>query len=138
MLSFRVLGVPVQQAGTKSVPTRAGRRNITEGGKGLEQWRNDVSAAAFKARDGALPMDGPLGVSITFYMPRPKSAKKSARWAHKRPDVDKLARAILDSLTVAGVITDDARVVHLCAMKRLAEVDDPWTGAEVRVSEQVW
>lgn len=133
MISFRVLGVPVQQAGTKSVPTRAGRRNITEGGKGLEQWRNDVSAAAYAARNGAAPLDGPVAVRMWFRMPRPKSAPKRAYWAAKRPDIDKLVRAVLDSLTVAGVIDDDARVVSLAAYKLLADPDDPWTGVRVEV-----
>ena len=53
-------------------------------------------------------------------MPRPKSApKRSTPAAIKRPDIDKLARAVLDALT--GVwLEDDSHVVCLRATKRIA------------------
>lgn len=57
-------------------------------------------------------------------MPRPKSAPKTKTLAAvKRPDIDKLARAILDALTDVW-LRDDSHVVELCATKRLALVDE--------------
>jgi Holliday junction resolvase RusA-like endonuclease len=34
-----------------------------------------------------------------------------------RPDIDKLCRAVLDAITMSGVIHDDAQVVSLFAHK---------------------
>ena len=61
-------------------------------------------------------------VSIELRMPRPKyhygsggraSTLKPAapHWCDKRPDRDKLQRAICDALTASGVIRDDAQIV---------------------------
>jgi Holliday junction resolvase RusA-like endonuclease len=66
-----------------------------------------------------------VSVSITFAMPRPKShsgakgLKASAPVAHVgKPDVDNLAKLILDQLTRSGnVWRDDSQVVSLMAHK---------------------
>lgn len=42
----------------------------------------------------------------------------------KRPDVDKLSRAVLDALSMAGIWGDDSQVTHLCATKRVAEIGE--------------
>ena len=75
------------------------------------------------------PLDLPVGVMITFYMPRPASDKKRV-WAYTKPDVDKLVRSTLDSLTEAGVLIDDSRVVSLLVEDVCTAGD---TGADVDV-----
>lgn len=71
-------------------------------------------------------------VNIEFVLPRPMSTpKRSTPPAIKKPDLDKLARAILDALTHT-VIADDSQVVNLRASKRLAELDET-PGANIRV-----
>jgi Holliday junction resolvase RusA-like endonuclease len=53
--------------------------------------------------------EGPIRLSITFYMPRPKRLKKSAYWHTKKPDRDNLEKAICDALN--GILwTDDAQI----------------------------
>ncbi len=61
--------------------------------------------------------------TLEFRMPRPKSTPKATPAAVKRPDLDKLARAVLDAIT-GTVLVDDSQVVDLSASKRLAEVGE--------------
>lgn len=130
-LSFKVLGVPVPQ-GSKDGKIINGRVVMHERNeKRLKSWRTDVADAARAAHAGRPPYDGAIWLYATFVMPRPKSARKAARWCTVAPDVDKLTRALGDSLTIAGVIRDDARICDARVCKMLAAVDDPWTGAEV-------
>ena len=61
------------------------------------------------------PLIGPVRVSLVFFIERPKSVKREH--PSVRPDIDKLARAVLDGLTTAGVYSDDSQVVDLTASK---------------------
>lgn len=94
------------------------------------QWRQAVHAAALFAMTTAgfrcAPAGTPLAVEIRFFMERPLKhhvAQDRARPLRAgvpnvcttKPDVDKLVRSTLDSLTTAGAIDDDAAVVHLDA-----------------------
>jgi Holliday junction resolvase RusA-like endonuclease len=64
-------------------------------------------------------------VRITFYLSRPKSAPKKKVVPAGRPDIDKLARAVLDGLTEGGAWLDDGQVVTLHASKVYATEDYP-------------
>lgn len=96
---------------------------------GLEAWRADIRAA-FLTDDNQprirFAKDVPVSVRLTFVMPRPvaMSKRKPTPPHTKRPDVDKLLRAVLDALTSAGVLTDDCQVVEQYAAKRTADVDE--------------
>ncbi|WGW12711.1 RusA family crossover junction endodeoxyribonuclease [Saxibacter everestensis] len=121
-MKFTVIGLPVSQGSKRHV----GRGIMVESSKNLRPWRDSVTAEARIARDGQ--MDGALLVACDFYLPRPKGhygtgrnqgvLKPTApRHPAKKPDIDKLARAILDALSAAGVYGDDAQVVRLEATK---------------------
>ncbi len=61
--------------------------------------------------------EGPVGIDLHFGLPKPKSAPKKRRvWPDKRPDLDKLTRAVLDALTYV-VYADDSQVVEIRATK---------------------
>ena len=77
----------------------------------------------------AVKLDGALGVALWFYLAKPKSVQR--QYPAVVPDIDKLARAILDALK--KVITDDARIVDLFVRKRYAQNED-----EVGVDITVW
>jgi Holliday junction resolvase RusA-like endonuclease len=64
--------------------------------------------------------EGPVRVRIVFNRSRPKSRRKKAMYAATRPDIDKLARAVLDAMT-GIVFIDDAQVAGLIAEKRYAD-----------------
>lgn len=127
-VSFDVLGVPAPQ-GSKRAFVVGNRAVVTEDSKRSAPWRDSVAAAGVAAMGGLPALDGPLQVTIQFRMPRPRSVKRL--YPSVKPDIDKLARAVLDGLTAAAVIVDDSRVISLTAEKLYAEVP----GASIRVSE---
>lgn len=77
----------------------------------LSLWRTQVRAAARAA--GAAQWDGPIGMRMVFGLHAPQDRRHGYP---KRPDLDKLVRAVLDSLT--GVCySDDSQVIRLRASK---------------------
>src|SRR5580658_8643816 len=129
-VSFTVRGVPVPQGSKRALVHRSTGRAVVieQGGQRHKDWRQDVKAAAREAMIWdtlSVPFTGPVGVSICFTVPKPKSAPKTRRtWPDKRPDLDKLVRAILDAIT-GEVIADDAQVVQLLASKVYPGEDTP-------------
>jgi Holliday junction resolvase RusA-like endonuclease len=108
-----------------------GRARMVESSKAVGPWRERIALAAHQS--GAAMMPGAVAVDLRFVMPRPASTpKRSTPPAIKRPDVDKLARAVLDALT--GILfADDSRVVDLRARKRLAEIGET-TGVHIEIT----
>ena len=117
-----VSGQPASQAGTRAVPTRGGTRQISTGSAGLLAWRNAVTAEALKVWHGRTPLDGPVAVEVEFVFAPPKTRLRKVAAAGGLPagyqlDLDKLQRAIGDSLERAGVITNDARICQWLSSK---------------------
>ncbi|MGR6028991.1 RusA family crossover junction endodeoxyribonuclease [Rhodococcus erythropolis] len=118
MIKFFVPGAPAPQGSKRHV----GHGRMVESSKALGPWRERVALAAHSHADGL--MGGPIGIRLKFVMPRPKSTpKRTTPPAVKRPDIDKISRAILDAIT-GVIIADDSQVVDLHATKRLAELDE--------------
>lgn len=124
-VSFTVAGLPAPQGSKRAFVNRhTGKPVVLEmGGRKLTDWRADVRAEASRVMLGMapgaarVPLTGPLGVSLAFTLPKPKSAPKGRRtWPDKRPDIDKLVRSTLDGLT-GPVFADDAQVITLWAAK---------------------
>ena len=123
-LTFSVPGVPRPQ-GSKTAIRTGDRARVIEAGTNDSRaahraWRDTVTLYARNAaqRAGlAEPWDCPMAVVLTFHMPRPKLWPLAKVYADTKPDLDKLTRAVLDSLTDAGVFTDDSRVVWLNVAK---------------------
>jgi Holliday junction resolvase RusA-like endonuclease len=97
-------------------------------------WRHDVATKAQEARDRSEltePMGGPVDVTLHVGLAKKSTTPKLKRtWpiAARSGDVDKLARAVLDSIT-SVLVKDDSQVVRLVVTKDWA--DSP--GAYVRV-----
>ena len=132
-VTFNVIGVPAPQ-GSKSGSVRGGRAIIIEGTSKVgrdkhARWRADVTLAARAARVETLV--GPLEVTIDFYLQSPKTDPYRTRHA-SAPDIDKLGRAVLDSLTNAALIRDDGEVCTLVSRKWYAH-GDQFVGATIRV-----
>lgn len=130
--SLRVEGDPVSQ-GSKRCFCRNGRATLIEASDRLKPWRAQITAAAVFARveQRLEPLDVPVGCYLTFYLPRPASAKRDV--PSVKPDIDKLTRAVLDALTDADIWSDDSRVVSLYAQKAYAtEVERPGVRIEVK------
>jgi Holliday junction resolvase RusA-like endonuclease len=123
-----VEGTPEPQGSSRAFMHK-GRPIITSANRKLRPWRARLDAS-FRARVGDhTPMIGPVSVTMTFRMPRPKShtgsngltPSASEASPSTRPDVDKLARAVNDALTTAGVISDDSQITRMIAAKRYAD-----------------
>jgi crossover junction endodeoxyribonuclease RusA len=128
-MKLLVVGMPITQ-GNKKARVVNGRAIMTEGwGKGpqnLKDWRNAIADAArayLTEHNMPAPLDEPLALEATFYLPRPKTAPKTRLYPDKKPDCDKLCRAVGDALSGVAYV-DDARIVTLRVHKRFA-VDSP-------------
>ena len=120
-LSVTVLGTPIPQGSMKSLGPR---RLVHSNGEKLRPWRDTIAwhVRQNMADLGLQPFEGPVAVRVTFTLPRPKSAPKS-RWApDRKPDGDKLERALFDGITAGGGWVDDAQVVN-CAWSKAYPAD---------------
>lgn len=121
MITFTVLGVPVPQGSMKAFMPKNGRFPVvTSDNLRTRPWKQSVTFEASVAMAATKPIADPVTVSVLFYLPRPKTAPRSVLEPAKKPDIDKLVRAILDALTDAGVWIDDSQVVSVAARKCFA------------------
>lgn len=140
MLTFWCGGVPTPQ-GSKSAFVVKGRAVIADDNKNLKQWRADVHDAALRQIDRRRrgpfgeeweTITGPVEVHQVFWLPRPRAHYRTGKFSHLlredaparpgvKPDLDKLTRAIGDSLTTARVYKDDSLVVQSAQAKHYAE-----------------
>lgn len=106
---------------------------MREASRFLKAWRGQVTLAAMRARKliNHETYTGPVSVNIIFFLERP--ANPESEFPTGPPDLDKLARAVNDSMKDAGVFTDDSRVVRLSASKSWASSSE-CTGCTVFVS----
>jgi Holliday junction resolvase RusA-like endonuclease len=123
VVAFVVDGEPAPQ-GSK---TRLATGGMREDNPATVPWRNAIAARARQVMAGRPPLIGPLELDVAFMFARPKSHYRTGRHAgqlkpnapiycDKRPDLDKLLRAIGDAIT--GIVAvDDAAIVELRARK---------------------
>lgn len=145
-LSFSVMGTPIPQGSKRAwLNSTSGKVMMTEAsGKKHSTWRNEVTGQARQAmadvgRFGE-PYREAISCSLTFQFHRPLShygtgknseVVKASASSHpvKPPDLDKLTRAIWDSLT-SVVWVDDAQVVAATIRKQWVE---RWQGEGVLI-----
>lgn len=128
-MEAEIAGVPVPQ-GSKRV---FNGRLVDVNHARLREWRALVGGAVEQLGW----FDGPVRVELNFYLPRPKGhfGAKGIRPSAPgrpavRPDVDKLVRACLDSMT-GVVFRDDSQVVTLLARKLYADGRQPGVVIEI-------
>lgn len=97
------------------VPVEPASKNNTRFGNGRVYKPSSVSNAEDDIRCWVMhrykedPLDGPLGLDVTYYRRRPKSVKKSKTWADTKPDTDNYTKLFKDALE--GVLwVNDARI----------------------------
>jgi Holliday junction resolvase RusA-like endonuclease len=119
LFELMVPGRPAPQGSKRHV----GNGIMVESSKAVGAWRELVAYSVAQSWPTG-PLDGPIRVRLSFVMPRPVGTpKRRTPPAIRRPDVDKLSRAVGDALS--GVCwRDDSQVVDLHATKRLAERDE--------------
>ena len=126
VITIRVAGVPAPQGSKRHV----GGGRMVESSRAVGPWREAVRAETQRQYAEFLPrpLVIPVQVTVKFSLPRPQghygtgsratTVRPSApRWPHRKPDLDKLIRAVLDGITQGGAIADDAQVVRIAAQK---------------------
>lgn len=123
MTSFTcwIPGKPTPQ-GSKKAFVINGRAILVDASGGNKSWRKLVTET-IRAHKDYIQLPGAVNVSLVFYMERAKTNKKP--FMTQAPDVDKLARSVLDGITDSQIIEDDSRVIYLTARKHWAEVGEP-------------
>jgi crossover junction endodeoxyribonuclease RusA len=121
-LSVFVPGHPAPQGSKRHV----GGGVMAESSKKVKPWRSDIRSALLDPAGMPLRFfDGAVNVQLVFIMPRPLSApKRTTPPATKKPDLDKLTRAVFDAIGSAGVWRDDSQVVGAVVSKRIAEIGE--------------
>jgi crossover junction endodeoxyribonuclease RusA len=121
VIQFTAYGVPAPKGSMKAF-YRPGMRFpvVTEANKNTRPWAAIVKDAAMQIIGDCAVPTGAVCLKIAFFMPRPKSLPKKVIHHLKKPDCDKLIRAVKDALT--GVLwRDDSQVVSVRAVKLYVE-----------------
>ncbi|MGI4812092.1 MAG: RusA family crossover junction endodeoxyribonuclease [Janthinobacterium lividum] len=109
------------------------RAILTSDNNDLKAYRMAVAYSAKRVLGGQselfAPKHVPVGMRLEFVFERPPSVTKKRLFPVVKPDLDKLERAVLDSLTQI-VYLDDSQVVELTASKVY--------GPKAQVTVQVW
>jgi Holliday junction resolvase RusA-like endonuclease len=119
-VSLSVSGDPASQGSHAIMQGRIVQVNS----KKHKAWRNAITQQALATLPADWePIDEACELIVNFYMPKPASAKRSLPTVS--PDLDKLIRAVGDSLTDSGVVVDDSRIVRISARKLYAQGIEP-------------
>jgi Holliday junction resolvase RusA-like endonuclease len=136
VLWLSVIGEPIPQGSMKALMPKGGRFPVVmSDNKRTMPWRQQIAGTAlatmneldYRKCDRSLP----IAVELCFVFEKPKSAKKSIIAKTTKPDVDKLARNVLDALT-GVVFEDDSQVTELKAVKVFG--DTP--GVNIRITAE--
>lgn len=135
MLQVFVPGTPKPQPRPRAA-RRGGFISIYNPGTASE-WKTAVRGMIERASPAEL-FTGPLEVTLVFLLKRPKRLMRKTdpigTVSHTgTPDVDNLAKAVLDAITDTGVVwNDDSQVQDIRIGKRYAEKSGA-TGCFIRI-----
>src|SRR4030095_5676740 len=119
-INIKIHGLPASKGSVTRMPggaylpagTAASRMNF-------DLWKENIASAARIQMGERRPWLGPIRLMAEFQLPAPGSVPKYKRgWLPhiKRPDIDKLTRALLDPLK--GIVWgDDSQVCYLTVNK---------------------
>jgi Holliday junction resolvase RusA-like endonuclease len=125
-VSLSVTGNPASQGSHAIMYGRIVQVNSSK----HKAWRKAIVQKAIATLpDDWQPINEPCELIVNFYLPKPKTVDRQL--PSVSPDLDKLIRAVGDSLTDSGVVTDDSRIVRISARKLYAEGIEP--GASIQV-----
>lgn len=134
-IEFFVPGLPQPQGSKRGFVSANGKVNMVESAAGVKPWRSDVKVFAAEAMHGPL-LTGPVFLRCDFVMKRPVSTSKNKPTppATKKPDLDKLLRAIGDALK-GTVYAEDSLIVEMVGTKRIAEEGEQ-PGVNINVGDK--
>lgn len=138
--TISVPGKPKPQGSMRAMPIKGGRAVSIPNNPGIYQYRADIHAAFDRKYGAPSPLEGPVVLHATFIYRRPESHFRPASKQKNRkartvlkadapvmhhvstPDVDKLLRAVGDSLTGVAFV-DDKQVCDIWGSKRWGDAD---------------
>lgn len=135
-LSFNIDGDPKPQPRPRAFARMVGNKSVArvyDAGT-AEGWKARVVVAGSPVRPTE-PVTGPLVITLSFRIARPMGHYRTGKNAHllssqapidhtAKPDLDNLAKAVLDALTQDGWWRDDSQISCLTIMKRWAEASE--------------
>ncbi len=138
LIHFFVGGEPQPKGSTRAFYVKKLDRVVTtNSNRNTKQWQLRIAMEAQRANEcrkvSFYSPDKCYGyeVDAVFVFQRPKSLPKQLRLNTKRPDLDKLLRAVLDGLANI-IIPDDAQVISISSKKRYGDGAE-MPGAEICV-----
>jgi Holliday junction resolvase RusA-like endonuclease len=127
-IHVRAVGRPAPKGSRNLARDTSGRMYSWPASKHEKPWVEEVARAGREARRHFQIPEAPYEVELLLLIPEPK---KHNPWPSQH-DLDKLARAVIDGLVQAGVMSDDRHVTRMIAQKRWASDADPGVLATVR------
>lgn len=121
-LIFKLYAKPEPQGSVRAFMI-GGRPRLTSDNAKLKPYRHALTQMAMEtvsrnAQDAPVaPAGVPVALTVVWTLAKPKSTPKRVTQPTKKPDADKLLRAVLDSLTGVAY-ADDSQVVTIMATKR--------------------
>lgn len=136
ILEYLVIGTPKPQSRPRFFRNKAGYMGTYSP---KSDWFNIVYAETLKQKqfleNSSEKLKGALSVELYFYLPIPKSTSKKQRekmfYVTKKPDIDNLAKAVLDAINYTNLWEDDSNIASLKAVK--AYSDNP--SCRIRIQE---
>ena len=134
VIEFTVPALPVAQPRARATAARGFARVYTPSTAPVNSFKASVRLAVAERWTGG-QTSSPVSLSLTFLMPRPKrliwKRRPMPRTPHfGKPDIDNLAKAVLDAL--GRFWHDDSQVFELFARKMYAAGDE-LPGVEVKL-----
>ncbi len=124
--------VPKTWAAAAVAQGKAPRAIVTNDNPKAKDWEQRIATEA-QAVAGETLFEGPVVLSVAFYLPRPKSLPRRVVHHTTRPDCDKATRCVLDALTHV-LYRDDGQVIELHVRKQFAALGAA-PRAEITVEE---
>ena len=122
-INYTVVGIPKPQARPKVFHrTLKNGKNFVSTYSPKTDWFGLVYTESLKIKNTLKNrLVGALELNLTFCMPIPKSISKKKReqlhYVTKKPDVDNLAKAVMDAINQVGIWEDDSQVSRLVVSK---------------------
>jgi len=116
---------PTHQAALRILKTKDGRQFIGKMAKSsAKKWSVEATRLMSLARGNSVTFDKPCQVGIVFIYPHTKESRKQAERTgadvvvkSTRPDLDNLAKSVLDALVDSRWLADDGLIVELILRK---------------------
>ena len=113
LLTFSIIGTMVPKGRPRA--TIRGEHAVVYTPKNTVQFEQYVKQAAAQYAPPK-PLKGALMVSLSFFMQRPQSLANKVKYHTKRPDIDNLAKSVLDALE--GVMYERDSQIYMLSLTK--------------------